>query len=163
MLLKLYEKIMRFLGFYFYRQFLLKRMGDVTIGGIKPYRQTMSYNCGMTSLKTIGCLTKRSTRSMIKQMNGVTISSLCKNLDIGGAKYSIKKRMRLGDVKKNIDKGRCIITSTNHSGGHWAVIFGYYDNGIIISGCSKTRYDWDVFYKRLDGGREESIVITAID
>lgn len=162
MLTKLYDRFVKALDIHFYKQELIERDGDTIIEDIQPHRQLMSYNCGMACLLTVGCLlNKKDVDRLLSDENGVNYKVLVRYLKKNQMGYLLKDAMSFDDVVKCVDNGFCIITTTNHSGGHWCVIYGYYENGVIVAGCSKMRYSWDEFSDKYQGCQEENIIINS--
>lgn len=162
-IVKAYDNIMKKFNAYYYEQNVDYQDGDIVISRFKPRRQLMSSNCGMVMLSSILNLLRKSDKRMIKDLkdedDGITAGQMLKQLNKSKISFNKKYSLSFVGVKKMIDGGHPIITSLIHNGvGHWACIYGYSDNKIIISGCSKSRYGWKEF-KRSKGGSGLSVEI----
>lgn len=160
-LLSITDATMRVLHKFYFRQYYEKKKGDVVLP-VTPLRQTMSYTCGTVAMITVKTKLSPASISKLMQMkDGITVNTIMRYMRQHKKPFvHLTTKLSFYRIKKYIDAGNAIITTTNHGGGHWATIIGYYDEGVIMAGCNKYRYTWKEFRsKNIAGAVEDSLLV----
>lgn len=160
-LIAISDTVMRTVRKFYFRQHYQKQKGDVVVP-ITPLRQTMSYTCGTVAMITVGTkLSPKSIAELMRMRDGITVHMVKRYMKRHKKPFKhITTKLSFARIKKAIDEGQAIITTTNHSGGHWATIFGYYKDGVLMAGCNKMRFTWKQFRsEEIAAGLDDSVLV----